>query len=212
MIKKYRWMIFLTGIVTLLPMLAGVILWSRLPEQMPTHFGFSGEVDGYSSRIFAVFGLPLFLLAMHLFCSFVTLLDPRQKDISSKMLTLVLWICPLVSWFCAILVYSTALGIQIDALKAVDIFMALLFIAIGNYLPKCRQNYTVGIKLPWTLADPENWKRTHRLGGWLFVLTGFFWLLDIFFGVVWIPLAATMLAALIPCLYSLGLYLKQRQR
>lgn len=148
MLKKYRRVIFLTGIVTLLPMLAGALLWSRLPEQMPTHFGFNGDVDGYSSRIFAVFGLPLFLLAMHLFCSFVTLLDPRQKNVSSKMLTLVFWICPLVSWFCAILVYSAALGIQIDVLKAVDIFMAVIFIAIGNYLPKCRQNYTVGIKVP----------------------------------------------------------------
>ncbi|MCD8103799.1 MAG: SdpI family protein [Lachnospiraceae bacterium] len=211
MIKKYRRMILLTGAVTVLPMLVGVLFWSRLPERMPIHFGVSGEVDGYSSRTFAVLGLPLFLLAMHLFCSFVTLLDPRQKNISSKMLTLVFWICPLVSWFCAVLVYSTALGIQMDVLKAVDIFMAVLFIALGNYMPKCRQNYTVGIKLPWTLADPENWNRTHRVGGWLFVLAGLFWLLDIFIGVIWIPLAATILAALIPCVYSLGLYLKKQK-
>jgi len=211
MIKKYRRMILLTGAVTVLPMLVGVLVWRRRPERMPIHFGVSGEVDGYSSRTFAVLGLPLFLLAMHLFCSFVTLLDPRQKNISSKMLTLVFWICPLVSWFCAVLVYSTALGIQMDVLKAVDIFMAVLFIALGNYMPKCRQNYTVGIKLPWTLADPENWNRTHRVGGWLFVLAGLFWLLDIFIGVIWIPLAATILAALIPCVYSLGLYLKKQK-
>ncbi|MCD7955990.1 MAG: SdpI family protein [Lachnospiraceae bacterium] len=211
MIKKYRRVIFLTGIVTLLPMLVGILFWSRLPEQMPIHYGVSGEVDGYSGRIFAVFGLPLFLLAVHLFCSFVTLLDPRQKNISSKMLTLVFWICPLASWFSAVLVYSTALGIRMDVLKAVDIFMAVLLLALGNYMPKCRQNYTVGIKLPWTLADPENWNRTHRLGGWLFVLAGLFWLLDIFIGIFWVPLAATFLAALIPCAYSLGLYLRRKE-
>ena len=53
-----------------------------------------------------------------------------------------------------------------------ELFMGLLFIIVGNYLPKSRQNYTVGIRVPWTLADEENWNRTHRMAGFLWVLCG----------------------------------------
>ncbi|MCD8023081.1 MAG: SdpI family protein [Lachnospiraceae bacterium] len=211
MIKKYRSLILVTSLVTVLPILIGLLFWNRLPAMMATHFGVSGEANGYSGKAVAVFFIPLFVLAMHLICVCATLLDPKKKEISDKMLYLVFWICPVTSWFCAILVYSNALGMNLDVMTAVDIFMAVLFIGIGNYLPKCRQNYTVGIKLPWTLDDPENWNKTHRLGGRLFVLAGLVCLVDIFLRIFWLPLAAICLASLIPCIYSVVLYQRKKK-
>lgn len=87
----------LTSVVILLPMFLGLALWNKLPEEVPTHFDFSGTPDGYSGRLFAVVGLPLFILACHLFCAVVTRADPKKQNISEKLMNIVLWICPVVS-------------------------------------------------------------------------------------------------------------------
>ena len=77
--------LLVTCIIILLPMFFGLALWNRLPERMPTHFDFSGEVDGYSGRPFAVIGLPLFILAMQLFCAVMLRADPKKQNISEKL-------------------------------------------------------------------------------------------------------------------------------
>ena len=68
----------LTSVVILLPMLLGLALWNKLPEEVPTHFDFSCTPDGYSGRLFAVVGLPLFILACHLFSAVVMRADPKK--------------------------------------------------------------------------------------------------------------------------------------
>ena len=60
--------LLLTSLVCLLPLLTGVALYPRLPETMATHWGFDGTANGWSSRAATVFGLPLFILALHLIC------------------------------------------------------------------------------------------------------------------------------------------------
>lgn len=108
----------LTSIVILLPMLFGLALWNKLPEEVPTHFDFSGTPDGYSGRLFAVVGLPLFILACHLFSAVVTRADPKKQNISEKLMNIVLWICPIVSLYGSAMVYSYALGYAINAARA----------------------------------------------------------------------------------------------
>ncbi|MFQ9806189.1 MAG: DUF1648 domain-containing protein [Christensenellales bacterium] len=71
--------LLVTCIIILLPMFFGLALWNRLPERMPTHFDFSGTVDDYSDRPFAVIGLPLFILAMQLFCAVMLRADPKSR-------------------------------------------------------------------------------------------------------------------------------------
>ena len=71
---------------------------------------------------------------------------------------LILWICPAVSLFCAAAIYGNTFGVEfMKSSRFVIILLGLLFLLVGNYLPKCRQNYTVGIKVPWTLASEANW-------------------------------------------------------
>lgn len=91
--------LLVTCVIILLPMFFGLALWNRLPERMPTHFDFSGTADDYSGRPFAVIGLPLFILAMQLFCAVMLRADPKKQNISEKMAQLILWVCPAVSLF-----------------------------------------------------------------------------------------------------------------
>jgi uncharacterized membrane protein len=172
MLKANKKTLIITSIITILPIFVGVYFWNRLPDVMATHFGVDNTANGFSSKPFAVFGLPLFCLAIEWVAAFVTSHDPRRKNISPKMFTLVLWIVPIISMFCAVIMYPANLGYELDITLFAEIFMGLLFVIIGNFLPKARQNYTIGIRLPWTLANEENWNRTHRIAGYLWLISG----------------------------------------
>ena len=210
MIKKYKWQLILTSVIILLPVLAGLILWDKLPEQMPTHFNSQGAADGYSSKAFAVFGLPGILLAVHWLCMLGTNADPKKKNIHTKFFAIILWTCPVISVLCNFAIYSYAMGGKIDISRIVFLLLAVVFIIIGNLMPKLKQSYTVGIKLPWTLNDPENWNATHRLAGKLWVIGGVLMLFGNFFGGMAPFLIITALMVLIPTIYSYILYIKKK--
>ena len=98
MMKKNKTQIIVSSIVTILPMVAGLFMWNILPDRMTTHWGMSGEADGFSSKAFAVFVLPLILLATHWLCIFFTLRDPKNKEQSSKVFAMIMWIIPITDW------------------------------------------------------------------------------------------------------------------
>lgn len=208
MLKANRKTLIITSIVTILPMLIGVICWNRLPDVMATHFGLNNEANGFSSKAFAVFGLPAFLLALLWVGAFVTSRDPKKQNISPKVFSLTLWIVPVLSLFVAAIMYPINLGYKMDVIFFAELLLGLLFIIIGNYLPKARQNYTIGIKIPWTLANEENWNRTHRLAGYLWMIFG---ILMILIGVTrFVPAAwligIILMTVLVPCIYSFWLH------
>ena len=202
--------LILTSIITLIPIIIGIILWSRLPEQIPTHFGMDGTPNGWSSKGFTVFGLPLFLLGVHLLGIGITSQDPKYENMSDKLFTLMLWICPMVSLILVVSCYTSALGYEMNITKYVMVVMGILFVLIGNYLPKCKQNYTMGIKLPWTLADEENWNKTHRLAGFIWVAGGVVIVISSFFKCTWIIGAIALVMVFVPTIYSFLLYKKNK--
>lgn len=212
MLKRNKLTIILTALITAAPMLLGLALWSRLPETIATHFDLNGVPNGWSSRAFTVFGLPLFLVAVHLLCAFGTMMDPKRKNIQDKMYKLVLWICPVISVLVCTTVYLYALGVNVDMARTAEVMVGILFIIIGNYLPKCRQSYTMGIKLPWTLHDEENWNATHRFGGWLWMAGGVAYLLLALLGVrsTALMLAFLLVMVLAPTVYSYLYYLRHK--
>ena len=211
-IKKYKKTLILTAILILLPMLIGFIFWDKLPDQLATHFGSNGEPDGWSSKTFAVIGLPVLLVAVHLVCFFITFADPKKQHIDPKLFKLILWLCPVISWFGCGTTYAHALDMEFNITNIGMILLGVLFIVIGNYLPKARQNYTVGIKLPWTLHDEENWNRTHRLAGKLWMVCGLLFVIVSFFGLgtSWIAMLLAAIMILVPTGYSFLYYLKNR--
>lgn len=211
--KKYKKIIIITVLITLLPILFGLIVWNELPEQIATHWGADGQVNGYSGKAFAVFGLPCILAAFQLLVSFITLNDPKRRNIHKKPLTLVFWIIPIMSIIINGITYAVALGVEIDVGIIVSILVGILFIALGNYMPKLQQNYTVGIRVPWTLNSTENWNRTHRLGGKMFILGGFLLIIAGFlgrimgdYGTLAALLVIVVICAGVPAAYSFWLF------
>ena len=97
MIRQHKKMILLTSIATLLPILIGLLLWKQLPDSVATHWSTGNEPDGYSSKAFAVFGLPVIMLILHLVCVIATNIDPKANSINKKIFFIVLWICPVFS-------------------------------------------------------------------------------------------------------------------
>ena len=92
MIKRNKLKLIFSSILIFLPSVVGLLLWNRLPESMTTHWGADGNADGFSGKAFAVFGMPLILLAIHWLCIFFTTKDPKNKDQNHKVFGLVLWI------------------------------------------------------------------------------------------------------------------------
>ena len=211
MMKANKKTLIITSIVTILPVLIGIICWNRLPEVMATHFGFNNEANGFSSKAFAVFGLPLVLLAVLWVGAFVTAHDPKRQNISPKMFSLMLWIVPVISLVGAATIYPVNLGYDLDITFCGELLLGLMFIIIGNYLPKARQNYTIGIKIPWTLANEENWNRTHRLAGYLWMICGILMIIISLTRVVpaeWL-IGIFLIMVLLPCIYSFWLHAKK---
>ncbi len=213
MLKKNKGLMILTSVIILLPVLAGILLWDRLPEQMATHWGGNGEADGWSSRPVAVFGLPLFLLAIHWMGLWVTSKDQKNKSQSSKIFNLILWLVPALSLFGCGSIYAAALGREFQINALMPAFLGLLFVIVGNYLPKTVQNRTIGIKIKWTLEDEANWNATHRLAGKLWVIGGLVLIVAAFLPGNWHIFVAPLLLGImvvIPIVYSWWFHSRQK--
>lgn len=215
MLRKHRVLIIITSFITLLPILIGILCWNRLPDTIATHFASDGTPNGFSSKTFTVLGIPAFIFAAHILCAFCTSIDPKHKNISPKMYRLVLLICPVCSLVCCAGIYGYALSLSMaDWLNStffMNLLIGIIFFLIGNYLPKCRQNYTVGIKLPWTLADEGNWTLTHRFAGRLYAIIGVICIFNAFLRLKWVLPAVIVVILFLPAAYSLSLYLRSRK-
>ncbi len=210
MLKRNKGTLILTSIITLLPILMGLVLWNKLPDSIATHWDFSGEANDWSSKPFAIFFLPLFLLAIHWICFLATSLDPRNVDSNDKIIRLVLWIVPVISLITSSFTYTIALGYDLSIEMLVPILLGMVFIGIGNYLPKCKQNYTIGVKVPWTLDNEDNWNHTHRFTGRLWVIGGVLLILLSFVASAWVYFSFIIVLSIVPIVYSYLYYRKHQ--
>ena len=208
MIKKNLKVLIITSVIILLPIVAGLALWDQLPEQVPIHWDAEGEVDGWASRPVAVFVPSAMMLALQWLCVVVTSADPKKQNHPEKVKVLVFWLIPVITVFISALMYVSALGVSVRVETLMPILLGLVFVAIGNYMPKCKQNYTIGIKIPWTLASEENWNRTHRLAGWVWVGGGVVMLLLGFLGIFWLTVVPVIIMVAVPLIYSYILHKK----
>ena len=208
MIKKYKKTLIASSLALLIPVIVGLLLWDKLPDPMPSHWNIHGEVDSWSSNAFVVFGLPGLMLVLQWVCVFACLADPKYKNYNPKMLKLVLWICPVIGLIVSTLVYTAALGCEIPIEVIMPLLMGVLFIVVGNWLPKCQQTYTMGIKLPWTFASEANWNATHRFGGKVWFFGGIITMLTAFLGSFWLLMVILALMVILPTVYSYLYYRK----
>ena len=118
------------------------------------------------------------------------------------------WTVPILSVLMQSSIIANAVGIKINISMYVSIGLGILIMIIGNYLPKCKQNYTVGIKTPWTLNNEEVWNKTHKISGYLWVIGGFIITISSFIGFESIMLVVLIIIAFVPIVYSYILYKK----
>ncbi len=214
MLKGNKLKTAISVIILLLPILFGIIMWNKLPDVMTTHWGVDGRAHGFSGKAFAVFGLPAVLLVFHFVCLMFTLKDKKQKEQNPKALGIIFWIIPFISVFTNGIMYYAAFGKEFNLENVTPGLIGVMFIFIGNYLPKVKQNRTLGIKLPWTLKNEENWNKTHRLGGKLWVIGGIIMLFSVFLPAMAMATAMCCVIAamvIIPVIYSYCIY-KKHQR
>ena len=150
--------------------------WTQLPEgaQVPVHWSLGGTPDAYADKLVGLWLLPAVALVVALLFAVIPAIEPRRANLErSAKPYRVTWIG--VSILFAVIhavAVGAALGATVDVTRIVLGALGILFVAIGNYMPKVRPNYLVGIRTPWTLTSDLAWTRTHRLGGRLFVLEG----------------------------------------
>lgn len=212
MLKKNLLKIILSCVLTLSPAAFGIIVWDKLPEVMATHWGISGNSDGFSSRTFAVFGFPLILLALNLLCIVTGAFDKRNR--SPKVQNIRCFLVPCISVFTGAMTYSAAFGKVWDFVAVIPVILGLLFIILGNYMPKIRRNHTLGFKVKWTLQSEENWNATHRFCGKVMTCGGILVIFTLFLPAV-IMFISTMTILLtsvvITLIYSYNYYKKELQ-
>ena len=212
MLKQYKKSLILTSLLILLPIPVGLLLWNRFPETMAIHWGFTGEADGYASVGFAVFGLPLIMLAVHWVCVLFTAMDKGNKNRNQKMFRIVLWTIPIISNLSMLGLYAFALDVEFSPVAWTVVPMGLLFAIMGNYMPKTRMNSTMGIKVPWAYSSEENWNATHRFAGKLWVIGGILIALSGFLPNFWAMLvmfSALAVLCIVPIWYSWRYYKRE---
>lgn len=202
--KKINKEFLMTALVIALPMVIGAIFWNQLPEKIPTHFGIDGQADGYSSKLFTLFAFPALFLLFQIICLVSFEKESVKVNIPAKMRRFYTWLIPILSLIIQGSIYANALGFIKSGPTLVTTFLAIVFIVIGNYLPKIQRNATVGIRIPWTLSDDKNWYKTHRMAGKLWVIGGLIILLESFIQVALPYVMGVVIAVMIvgPILYS----------
>lgn len=190
---------------------AAYVFWAlpAMPETVPTHWGVDGAADGWSdkgSTIFMGVIMPILMLVL-LFA--VPFFDPRGTSFNrfkgiyqgfsaafTVFMIVIAWLTP-----------ATALGLIPESGSLVSTlvfgFFGLLLVGLGVAMPHIEPNYTFGVRIPWTLNDSDNWRRTHRFAGPVFVIMGVVTLVSAFLASAAPEL--TLIALLVALLGGVGL-------
>ena len=192
----------------LLVVIFNLLFYDKMPAELPTHWNFQGQADDYSSKFHAMVVIQGFLVLMNAFLCFMLDSDPKNNKQYNLVMTISKLSMPAIMLLIYLITVMAGFGREVKVSTILPIFIGLLFIAIGNYLPKIKRNYTMGIKLPWTLNSDENWRRTHRLGGICFIIIGISLIVSVFLKSEIVFLVPLILGGIIPAIYSYYLYTK----
>lgn len=154
--------------------LVSIFMYSKLPDRIPTHWDIEGNVNGWSSRLFGAWIIPVMMAAIWLIMRALPNIDPRKANYEKfKGMYEAFIILTLVFMLgIHLLIMAAANGAHVDVARIAPLGIGGFFIAMGLLLPKAQSNWFVGIRTPWTLTSELSWQRTHKLGGVLFVLVG----------------------------------------
>ncbi|KXG73872.1 SdpI family protein [Thermotalea metallivorans] len=196
--KINKWLI----VLILLSVIGTAIVYPYVPEMVPGHWNFKGEIDRYQSKGF-LFLTAILPLGLYLLMFFLPKIDPKKAAYLKHERAYKIFQIFITLFLIAIhwITVAVALGYSLNVGILVRLGMGFLFIVTGNYMSQIRQNYFFGIKNPWTLANEQVWKKTHRIGGYAFILSGIIAVFTIFLRDS-IAFIALMLGLFIPLIYT----------
>ena len=197
----------------ILPFLVSAAFYSRVPDRIAVHWNGSGIADGYGSKAFGLFTLPVIMFAAAVLVSIMLKIDPRSRNIdrSPQMKRAVQWFLVILANMMNLLIILNALNVRFNMSMIVMALVGTGIAVMGNYLPKCKYNYTMGIRVPWTLASEENWRKTHRMAGPVWVSGGILIALSGLLNWMWLLYLALTFLIVVPIVYSYILSARKNQ-
>ncbi|MGB8658488.1 MAG: SdpI family protein [Candidatus Zixiibacteriota bacterium] len=180
-----------------------ILFYPTLPERVPSHFDAKGMPDKFSPKLQLMLSEFGSIMGLYLILTFVPLIDPFWKRIQKKY-NIFLLFRDLALLFFLFFYIITIIAAKRGILPpyVLGIAFGLLFVLLGNYIPKLPRNFFFGIRSPWTLASETVWKKTHILGGWVFVAAGMAIVALSFLGV---HLGIALLITLAPSILFIGI-------
>lgn len=200
-----------------LPFVVLPFVWDQLPDRVPIHWNIRGEADNYADKAFGVLLLPLLNVGLYLLLLAVPAIDPKHKVSSrQKPLRAFRFFMPLFMDAIFFVTLFQQLGYAFDIGRFIPLIVVFLLLVIGNYMSALRPNYFIGIRTPWTLEDPENWQKTHRMASKLWVglslLLLLLWVVTPPETFLYLFLGGVLIMAIAPLAYSFLLFLRKDRR
>lgn len=172
--KKINYKILLvTCIVTLLPIVLGLVFYSKLPDTVAIHFDINNNPDGYFSKDAFVFGMPALMVTLHIiFCLIVDITD-KYPEANKKMKMVGKWIIPILTIVLYVVTTMYAIGNKLDIRKIAMIILGILFVVIGNYLPKTKGQINLLQK-----ASEQEYRKVSKVFGYLMIVNGLLFIIS----------------------------------
>lgn len=211
--KQKRWGVWdlVLVVMGLIPGAAAILLYDQLPDPMASHFGVNGNVDGYQGKLSFLLLLGLLSAGLPILMKVTRFIDPKRDNYEkfNRAFEIIRFVTTAFFSiiFGFILIYN--LGYQMNVQNFIMFMLGIMLIVMGNYVGQFRFNFLVGIRTPWTLTNEQVWRRTHRMAGPLWMITGVVSLICAYLPgdiAVWLFGLALAVAVLLPMIYSYLLY------
>lgn len=191
--------LIITGIFCLLPTVIGLIFYNALPDNIAIHFNINNDPDNYFSKSIFVFGMPMMMLILQIFCCIVSDLSDKNPEANKKTITVYKWIIPILSMTLYFVTIMYALGNTIDIRKVVMSILGVLFIIIGNYTPKM-----VGNNKFVTIKNEKLNKKLIKISGYMLILNGLLFIISMLFDTIFsvILVGIAILEAIVLSIFS----------
>ncbi len=162
-----------TYAVMTIPFIYLAIVWNNIPETIATHFNASGEADDFGSKNMLIYLTLLLVGFTFVLLKIAPAIDPKKRfeQMGDSYQKIQFFLMAFMSAISIFFIHTAVSGGNSNN-GLLFALMGLFFMALGNYLPTMKPNYFVGIRTPWTLESESNWRKTHRLGGKLFMVGG----------------------------------------
>ncbi len=199
--------------ILIAPFIVSYFLWDKLPEEVPTHFNIKGEADDWGPRWINALMIPGIGVITYIMLLVLPMIDPKKKiSNTQKPIAAIRIFTSIFFVFLYAFVMTVSMGIEVNLTHYIYLGTGSLFLILGNYMNSVKPNYFIGIRTPWTLENPEVWKKTHRLGSKIWVVGGLFLMaIPFVLPIEWMVIGSTSLVLVlagIPAIYSYVIFKK----